>query len=176
MAKNISKKVSVKDSSAKTLGKTPPGDKTLGLDPEIRFYAIEDGDDTEEGEEAEIIVIHESSLTASKKNLVNRKFPYINTFDHECPTVVSAMRDLTAGVFEHLDINSPMDVDKMVAYTQRILKGCDPKKYREVLVECRQLAKELSGDEWNLGKLKGLSTDDFWTWVKTDTMEYDGHT
>ena len=40
MAKTISKKISVKASSAKPLGKPPTGDKTFGLDPEIRFYAI----------------------------------------------------------------------------------------------------------------------------------------
>ena len=38
-------------------------------------------------------------------------------FDHEGPTVVSAMRDLTVGVFEHLDINFYKDMKKRVAYT-----------------------------------------------------------
>ena len=50
------------------------------------------------------------------------KFPYIKTFNHEGPTVTSAMHDLTVGVFEHLNITSPMDVDKRLAYTQRILR------------------------------------------------------
>ena len=49
MAKIISKKILVKESEAKPLGKPPPGNKNLGIDPEIRFYAMEDGDDTEEG-------------------------------------------------------------------------------------------------------------------------------
>ena len=49
MSKTSSKKISVKDSAAKPLGKPPPGDKTSGIDPEILFYAIEDGDKTEEG-------------------------------------------------------------------------------------------------------------------------------
>ena len=44
-------------------------------------------------------------------------------FDHEGPIVISAMRDLIAVVFEHLNITSPMDVDKRLAYTQRILRG-----------------------------------------------------
>ena len=47
MTKTISKKSSVEDSAAKPLGKPLPGDKTLGIDPSIRFYSIEDGDDTE---------------------------------------------------------------------------------------------------------------------------------
>ena len=50
MEKTFSKKISVKASAAKTLGKPPPGDKTLGLDLEIRFYALEDSNNTEEVE------------------------------------------------------------------------------------------------------------------------------
>ena len=68
-----------------------------------------------------------------------------------------------------------MDVDKRLSYTQRILRGAAIKKYREVLVTCRQLEKELTGDEWTLGDLAGLFVKDFWTWAKTDTTEYDGH-
>ena len=40
---------------------------------------------------------------------------------------------------------------------------------------CRQSEKELAGDEWTLGKLTGLSEEDFWTWAKTDTTGYGGH-
>ena len=43
------------------------------------------------------------------------------------------------------------------------------------MVSCRQSAEELAGDEWNLGELAGLSTDDLWTWYKMDTTGYDGH-
>ena len=48
--KTISKKSSVKYSAAKPLGKPLPGYKTLGLDPNTRFYSIEHVDETEEGE------------------------------------------------------------------------------------------------------------------------------
>ena len=54
------------------------------------------------------------------------------------------MRNITVGVFEHLNITSPMDVDKRLAYTQRILRGAALKKYQEVLVTCRQSEKELT--------------------------------
>ena len=37
--------------------------------------------------------------------------------------MVSEMRDLTSGVFEHLDITSPTEVDQSMAYTQPILLG-----------------------------------------------------
>ena len=46
-------KMQEKASTAKPLGKPPPGDKSLGLDPAIRFYLIENSDKSEEGEEAE---------------------------------------------------------------------------------------------------------------------------
>ena len=49
MVKTTSKKISFKDSAAKPLGKSPPGDKTLGIEPEICFYATEDVDETEKG-------------------------------------------------------------------------------------------------------------------------------
>ena len=36
--------------------------------------------------------------------------------------VINAMCNLTVRVFEHLEIISPTDVDKRLAYTQRILR------------------------------------------------------
>ena len=50
MDKTISKKIYVKDSADKPLRNPPPGDKTFGFEAAIRFYAIEDGDETEEVE------------------------------------------------------------------------------------------------------------------------------
>ena len=52
MARIISIKISVKASVSKPLGKTPPVDKTLSIESEIRFYELEDSDKTEEVEEA----------------------------------------------------------------------------------------------------------------------------
>ena len=83
---------------SKPLVKPPPGDKTLGLQIDIRFYEIEDSDKTEEGEYAEILIIHDKIRAATKKNLFKRKFPYINKFDHQVPAVVRAIRSLTGGV------------------------------------------------------------------------------
>ena len=86
MANTTSKKSSIKASSAKTSGKPPPGDKTFRIDTEIHFYDIEDGDETEEGQEAEILVVYDSRLAASNKNLIKRKFLYINTFNKKVPS------------------------------------------------------------------------------------------
>ena len=59
MARSISKRNQAKASSAKPSDKPPPGDKTLGLEPDIHFYLIQDGDKTGEGEEIEILIIHD---------------------------------------------------------------------------------------------------------------------
>ena len=57
MKKTISKKRSINASASEPLGKPLPGDKTLGIEPVTSLNTIEDGDETEEGEEAEILVV-----------------------------------------------------------------------------------------------------------------------
>ena len=49
MVKTVGKRNIAKASTAKPSGKPPPGGKSLGLDPAIRLYLIENGDNTEEG-------------------------------------------------------------------------------------------------------------------------------
>ena len=124
MAKTISKKISVKASAENPLGKPTPWDKNLGIDPDIRCYTIEDGDETAEGEEVEIFFFHDSNLAVFKQNLVKRKLPYIDIFDHEGPALVSVMHDLTVGLFEHLKITSPMYLDQRVDYMQCPQRSC----------------------------------------------------
>ena len=51
MVKTTSKKISGEASTENPLVKPPPWDKTLGLDPEIRFCTLEDVDDTSGVEE-----------------------------------------------------------------------------------------------------------------------------
>ena len=65
----------VKSSIAKPNGKPTTGHKTLGIETDIHLYKIEEGDNNEEGGESEILVIHESSLVSSNKNLVKRNLP-----------------------------------------------------------------------------------------------------
>ena len=115
MDKTINKKSYVTASSVKLLGKPPPGDKTFGTDPEIHFYDIEDGYAPEKGEEAEVLVIYDSSLAASNQNIFNRHFPYINKFDQKGPVFIGAMLNLIVRLFEHLDITSHMDMAKGLA-------------------------------------------------------------
>ena len=85
------------------------------------------------------------------------------------------MHNLTIGVFENLDTTSPMDVYQWVAYTQQILRGAVLKNYRAVLLERKQSTKDIAVDKWDIGELKGLSTDDLWDWTKKDMVGYDGN-
>ena len=101
----------LKDSTDKPHGKPPPWDKILGIEPAILFYEIEYGDETEKGEEVEIIVVYDSRLVAYKQNLVKRQFHYIHMFDQEVPVVNNAMRNLTVKMFEHLEIILPKNVE-----------------------------------------------------------------
>ena len=80
--------------------------------------------------------------------------------------VVCEMHDLTRGVFEHLEITSPIDVDKKVKYTQRLLRGLALNKYKTVLAQCKETAKVIAGDQWTLGEAKYVTMDQLWTWEK----------
>ena len=44
------------------------------------------------------------------------------------------------------------------------------------MLECNQSAKDIVGYKWTLSDLKGLSTDNLWTWLNTDGVGYDGDT
>ena len=89
----------IKVSTAKLNGKPPPGGKYPGIEPDIHFYEIEDGDNTEDEEESEILVIHELSLATSKQNIIKIKFPYIYVFGHQGLAVVRAMQYLIVRLF-----------------------------------------------------------------------------
>ena len=41
-------------------------------------------------------------------------------------------------------------------------------------MECKQSAKYLAGDKWNLRYFKALSIEDLWTWAKSDGIVYNG--
>ena len=40
---------------------------------------------------------------------------------------------------------------------------------------CKQSAKYIAGDEWTLGDMSEVSTEDFWNRENTDTIGYDRH-
>ena len=69
------------------------------------------------------------------------------SFYHQGPAVVRSMRNLTIGVFEHLEITYVRDVDKSINYTQSLLRGAYIKMYKAFLKECKESEKELAGDK-----------------------------
>ena len=165
----------MKASIANPLGKPTPGDKYFGLETYIRFYGIEDGYETEEREDAEIPIIQDKRLPATKQNLAKRKFPYIDTLDHMGPALVCAMHDLTSRVFEYLEITSTMVVDKRVNYIQRLLRGLSLKKYKIDLAECKESENSSAGDQWALGATKDVTMDKLWTCTKLDGVDASGY-
>ena len=66
------------------------------------------------------------------------------------------MCDITVGVFEHIDITPKIDLDIRIKYTEHILRGPALKKFRQVLLKCKDPAKGLSGYQWSLALEKVL--------------------
>ena len=71
------------------------------------------------------------------------------------------MYGLTVGIFEHLIILAKTDVDQRVKYTENILTGPALKKYRDILLVCKDRAKNYTGDHWMLEESKYVSMEDF---------------
>ena len=116
---------------------------------------------TKKEEEVEILIIHDSILSASTQNLIKREFPWIDMFDHEGPTVINVMRDLIVIVFEHLVIMSKKDLDLRIKYTERILRNSTLKKFRQVLLTCKDAARGLVGNQWTLRAAKNMTMEQF---------------
>ena len=81
-----------------------------------------------------MLIMNDKILTATKQNLVKSKFLFIDKFYYTGPAVVRVMRDLTVRVSEHLEITSPMDVDKCINFMQQILRRPVLNRYKTVLV------------------------------------------
>ena len=88
--------------------------------------------------------------------------------------MVSAMRALPSGVFLHLDTTSTMEVEQRFAYTQRILREAELKKYKTLLKACKGLENDIAEEKWNLRDFKELSIEDFWTSANNYEHDDDG--
>ena len=77
--------------------------------------------------------------------------------------MVHAMREITIRVFEHLEITSPLDVDKRMNYMQSLLRGSTLKKYKTILTECKENTKGISGYQWKINEVKDVTMERFWT-------------
>ena len=80
------------------------------------------------------------------------------------PSFVCAMRNLTSGVFENLEILSHVSLDKRVKRMYHLLMGQELKKYKTFLEEFKDLDKGIAGYRWMLGVTKYITMQKFWTW------------
>ena len=85
--------------------------------------------------------------------------------------MISMMRYLTVGLFEHLDIMSVMDLDPRIKYIEYILIVSVINKYLQVLEECKESTKGLAGDQWSLGLAKVIFMEQLCTWAKVDAID-----
>ena len=115
--------------------------------------------------------MQDKSLAATKQNLANSKFPNIDTFDHQGTVGIRTMRVINSGVFEKLEIPSPLDIDKRVNCTKRLLRWLVLKKYKDILTECKETLKGISGGQWMIGEVKDGTMDRFWTWEKINRID-----
>ena len=102
-------------------------------------------------------------------------FPYINMFDHEASSIISTIRNLTVGVFEHIEITSIMDVDRSIKYTYSIMGVPALNIYQQFLAECKDSSMGLPGYQWCIRLEKVVSMEQFWTWAKVNNIDGSGY-
>ena len=85
-------------------------------------------------------------------------------FKHTGHDVILKTINLTVRVFGHLETTSPLDVDKMVNYTQHIMRGPSFKKNNTVLAECKDSAKGVARYQWMIFPTNDVTMERFWTW------------
>ena len=54
-----------------------------------------------------------------------------------------------------------MDVDNRIKYMHHIIRETVLKKYKHVLLGCKDLAKVISGYQWELGVTKDVTMEQF---------------
>ena len=60
-----------------------------------------------------------------------------------------------------------------VDYKKRLLRGEALKTYKDVLEECKETAKGISGDQWIFGKANDITVEGLWAWAKQYGMDVD---
>ena len=63
--------------------------------------------------------------------------------------------------FEHLEIMSKKGLDLRIKYTERILRNSTLKKFRQVLLTCKDAARGLVGNQWTLRAAKNMTMEQF---------------
>ena len=100
--------------------------------------------------------------------------PIINYFDHKGTVGVSVLRDTSVGIFEHLGIKYWDIISKRWMYFEKFLRALALKKFRNVVLSCRDISKDNSENLWNLGEPENVVLDDFWYLCKVDELDCNG--
>ena len=151
-----------------TSGKPPPREKPLGLSQRstsTKWNFTPTKQKTviilKKDNNPKSLLFMTQPLRQLRKTIVRKKLPPINTFNNQGPTVVNLMRDLTVGIFEHLDITAKTDVDKSVKYIYLILSGPVLKNNHEILLIYKDTGNNQVEDKWLIGYAKDVRIELF---------------
>ena len=97
------------------------------------------------------------SLAAYNKSLIKSNFPWINIFNHEVPVIINAMRDITVGLFEHLEIPPKLDLYLSNKYTNRILRLPALENIWHILLDYKESSRGFDGYQWTLVSAKSAT-------------------
>ena len=87
--------------------------------------------------------------------------------------MINTVRDLTVGVFGHLEITSKLDIDLMIKYIERIICVSAVKSYRQFLLACKDIDRGCAGNQCTIGSAKNSSMNHFWNWDKAYCCNYE---
>ena len=98
-------------------------------------------------------------------------FPIIKYFQHEGHIVVGVIYNITAGIFEHLDIIYLYHIDRRWIYFDQVLMGPALITLRNYVLFCKYISEETSGKHWSLGEPYNVVLGYFWDSCNVDGLE-----
>ena len=102
----------------------------------------------------------------TNKNLQKILSPIIKSFHHEGPVVVSVLRDMSVGIYEHLGIASWGKLDKSWMFFDKVIMGPALTKFINAKLSFKEIAEADSRNHWNLGKPEDIILEYFWKFCK----------
>ena len=107
--------------------------------------------------------MQDKSLAATNKNLVKNNFPYIDTFDHQGPTMLRAMFNLTVG-FLNTQRSHPLWMLIKLFITCR--KSLVKQRLKSIIRYWwdAESEKGIAGYQWDLVLKNNVTMENFWTW------------
>ena len=103
-------------------GSPLPWDKYPRLEPDIRFYKLEDNDKSDSGYESVIYIKIDKSSYANNQNTKKLTFQIIKSFGHQVPKVIPMLREVKVSAFEHLFITTWEGIDQRWRLFDQVLK------------------------------------------------------